>query len=171
MNPDLYPKRCFNSITGTKILKLTVSIAACLSAGVIGSFFTTQSVASWYLTIQKPPITPPDWIFAPVWTLLYVLMGIAFFLIWIKNLETLPYKHALMIFSFQLLLNVLWSIVFFGCQWIAGGLVVITALWGTILWTIKAFFFFSKTASLLLVPYIIWVGYAVLLNGWIFFIN
>jgi tryptophan-rich sensory protein len=148
-----------------------LSVAACLSAGVIGSFFTAKTVNAWYLNVQKPPITPPGWVFAPVWTTLYVMMGISFFLLWRLNQGNLRYKNALTLFILQLLLNVLWSIVFFGFQSIAGGLAVIVTLWAAILGTIIRFYPFSKTAALLLIPYIVWVSYALVLNGWIFILN
>jgi benzodiazapine receptor len=164
-------KRFFNRTTGLSFIKFVTSIAACLSAGVIGSFFTAQSVKSWYLIIKKPPITPPGWVFAPVWTVLYVLMGISFFLVWKQNLESQKYKDALATFILQLSLNTMWSIAFFGLKSIGGGLVVIVLLALSIIWTMKSFFSFSKTASLLLLPYLIWIGYALALNLWIFILN
>ncbi|MBN1380481.1 MAG: tryptophan-rich sensory protein [Deltaproteobacteria bacterium] len=163
--------RYMNPQARKKIFKLVLSIAACLSAGVMGSFFTAQSVDSWYPLIRKPPISPPDWVFAPVWTVLYILMGVSFFLIWIHKFENRQLKNTLTIFIFQLLLNILWSVVFFGFHSIIGGLVVVILLFGAILWTMKTFSIFSKAAAILLVPYIIWVGLALVLNLWIFLIN
>ncbi|MBN1664094.1 MAG: tryptophan-rich sensory protein [Deltaproteobacteria bacterium] len=171
MRQFFQPRQYLNRTTGITILRFMLSIVLCLSAGIIGSFFTAQSVDSWYLLIQKPPITPPGWVFAPVWSVLYVLMGISFFLVWRQNLQSRAYRDALTVFIFQLLLNILWSMVFFGFRSIAGGLVVIVLLSGAIIRTMKIFFPFSRAASLLLLPYLIWVGYALVLNSWIFMLN
>lgn len=146
------------------MLKLVISILICQCAGIIGSLFTTRSIPTWYAFINKPAFTPPNWVFAPVWISLFTLMGIAAFLLWRKGLSTLGVKRALSIFFLQLTLNSLWSIVFFGGRSILGGLVVIVLLWLAILWTIKSFFTISKPAAVLLIPYIVWVSFALVLN-------
>jgi len=171
MSPALQIKRFFNRTTGMSFLKLITSIAACLSAGVIGAFFTARSVKSWYVLIDKPPISPPDSIFAPVWTILYVLMGLSFFLVWKQTHEGRQYNDALMSFILQLLLNIMWPVIFFGFHSIVGGLVVLVLLTASIVWTMKHFFSFSRTATVLLIPYLLWTGYALVLNGWIVLIN
>jgi benzodiazapine receptor len=151
---------------GTSIfmLKLAISILICQCAGIIGSLFTTRSISTWYAFINKPTFTPPNWVFAPAWISLFTLMGIAVFLLWRKGLRAPGVKRALSIFFLQLTLNSLWSIVFFGGRSMLGGLVVIVLLWLAILWTIKSFFAISKPAAVLLIPYIVWVSFALVLN-------
>jgi translocator protein len=151
---------------GTQLfmLKLVISILICQCAGIIGSLFTTRSIPTWYAFINKPAFNPPNWIFAPVWVSLFTLMGIAAFLVWSKGTHTLGVKRALSIFLLQLGLNSLWSIVFFGSRSIVGGLAVIVVLWLAIFWTIKEFLAISKPAAVLLIPYIVWVSFALILN-------
>ena len=147
-----------------KMFKLIISILICQCAGIIGSFFTARSISEWYAFINKPAFTPPNWIFAPVWIGLFTLMGISAFLVWRKGLRAFGVKSALSIFILQLGLNTIWSIVFFGGRSIVGGLAVIAFLWLAILWTIKRFFAICKPAAMLLIPYIIWVSFACILN-------
>lgn len=146
------------------MVKLVISILICQCAGIIGSFFTRRSIPDWYAFINKPAFNPPNWVFAPVWTSLFTIMGIAAFLVWRKGLRTPGVRGALMIFLLQLALNSLWSIAFFGNRSIAGGLVVIVVLWLAILWAIIRFFAISKPAGALLIPYIAWVSFAFVLN-------
>ena len=153
------------------IFKLIASILMCQAAGIAGSFFTTKSVDTWYAGINKPVFTPPDWVFAPVWSILYILMGISLFLIWRKGLGSGDAKSAFFIFIFQLLLNSLWSFAFFGLRSPLAGLIVILILWLAILWTIISFRKISLPAALLLIPYTIWVSFATLLNWAIFLLN
>ncbi len=110
------------------ILGLVTSIAACLCAGAVGSIFMRQTIHAWYAALKKPPFNPPSWVFAPVWTLLYLLMGVAAFLVWHKGLKKRQVKMALVTFSAQLVLNVLWSVVFLGLGSSLRGLVMICAL-------------------------------------------
>jgi len=152
-------------------LKLVISIVACQCAGIIGSIFTTAAIPTWYATLQKPPFTPPNWLFAPAWITLYLLMGIAAFLIWRKGLEQKEVKSALVIFLVQLVLNALWSVVFFGLKSPLYGMVVIIALWVVILLTILRFFKLSTAAGALLLPYILWVSFAAVLNVSIWVLN
>jgi benzodiazapine receptor len=146
------------------MLKLFISILVCQCAGVVGVLFTRQSIPEWYAFINKPAFNPPNWVFAPVWTILYTMMGVAVFLVWRKGLNNPEVRGALLIFILQLVLNSLWSIVFFGNQSIVGGMVVIVLLWLVILWTMIRFFTVSKFAGALLVPYIAWVSFALILN-------
>ena len=148
----------------SKAFSLLLSIAICQAAGLIGSFFTAPAIPTWYATLQKPSFSPPNWLFAPVWISLYALMGIALFLIWQKGWQKKSVKQALTIFGFQLGLNSLWSIIFFGFQSPFWALVEIIILWGLILLTIIKFKPLSKTASLLLVPYLLWTTFATILN-------
>lgn len=144
----------------TDWIKLIISIIICQLAGGIGAIFTAESVGTWFLTLNKPSFNPPAWVFAPVWTTLYLLMGIALFLIW-KNKNT---GFAVTVFIIQLILNSLWSFLFFGFRNIQYAFIEIILLWLTILLCIILFYKISKTAALLLVPYIIWVSFASALN-------
>ena len=153
------------------ILKLIVSLVICQCAGLIGSIFTTAAIPTWYATLEKPPFTPPNWLFAPAWATLYVLMGIAAFLVWRKGLNHEGAKLALMIFLIQLVLNALWSVVFFGLESPLAGIIVILMLWVAILFTILNFFRLSMVAGLLLLPYILWVSFAAILNISIWLLN
>jgi tryptophan-rich sensory protein len=146
------------------ILKLVISIVACQCAGLIGSIFTMPAIPTWYETLAKPSFTPPNWLFAPAWVTLYVLMGVAVFLVWRKGLGIKNVKAALIIFLVQLVLNVLWSAIFFGAKSLVGGAVVIVLLWIAILFTILRFFKISTVAGGLLIPYILWVTFASALN-------
>jgi translocator protein len=153
------------------IFKLCSSVLACLAVGLSGSFFTNSSTGSWYVTLKKPFFNPPSWIFAPVWTLLYVLMGVSAFLIWRQGLDKERVRHALFAFIVQLTLNALWSPVFFGMKSTLSGLGVIVLLWVAISTTIFLFYRISKLASFLLLPYILWVSFATVLNAAIFALN
>lgn len=152
-------------------LKLVITVGVSELAGIIGSFFTTPSIPTWYATLIKGPLNPPAWVFAPVWTTLFALMGIAAFLVWKKGLERRDVKIALSIFAGQLVLNTLWSIIFFGLHSSGGALVEIVFLWFAILATIVAFAKISKPAAWLLLPYIAWVSFAGYLNFMIWTIN
>ena len=153
------------------VAKLAICVGASQLAGVIGSIFTTRTVSSWYLTLRKPDWTPPSGIFAPVWISLYLMMGIAAFLVWRKGLGHAGVRIALALFLIQLVLNTLWSAAFFGVPSPLAGLVVIIALWIAIVATIMAFLRVSTGAGLLLVPYISWVSFAAVLNWSIFVLN
>jgi len=146
------------------IIKLVVSIIACQLAGLIGSVFTTPAIPTWYAALQKPAFTPPNWLFAPAWLTLYLLMAIAAFLIWRRGLAQKEVKTALLIFAIQLILNALWSVAFFGLKSPLAGIIVIALLWVAILLTILRFFRLSAAAGALLLPYILWVSFAAALN-------
>jgi benzodiazapine receptor len=153
------------------ISKLVISIVACLAAGAIGSVFTRNAIPTWYATQAKPPFTPPNWLFAPVWTLLYILMGVAAFLVWRNGLKNRQVRMALTVFLIQLVLNVLWSVAFFGLESPMYGLIVISILWVAILVTIVLFFRISRGASFLMWPYLLWVSFAAVLNSSIWLLN
>ncbi|OSZ80166.1 hypothetical protein CAP36_02615 [Chitinophagaceae bacterium IBVUCB2] len=152
-------------------LKLIISIAIPLLVGGISGFFTDTGVGSWYQTINKPSWNPPGWIFGPVWTTLYVMMGIAMYLVWKKEASAILKKTALSLFAIQLVLNFFWSFIFFNQQQIGWALVEIIAMWVFILLTIFAFANVSKTAAWLLVPYISWVSFATILTYTIWQLN
>ncbi|RZN41110.1 MAG: tryptophan-rich sensory protein [Methanophagales archaeon ANME-1-THS] len=154
-----------------EILKLIVSLAICYLAARIGAVFTSSSIQTWYVTLNKPFFTPPNWLFAPVWLTLYTLMGIALFLIWRQGFHSPQVKIAGAIFGIQLVLNTLWSIAFFGFQSPLAGLIVIILLWVAIAVTIKTFLPLSKPAGVLLIPYILWVSLAAALNVAIVVLN
>ena len=153
------------------IFKLLISIVACQCAGLIGSFFTTAAIPTWYATLEKPLFTPPNWLFAPAWVTLYLLMGISAFFVWRRGLDELQVRRALIVFLIQLILNALWSVVFFGLEAPLYGAIVIVALWIAILFTILKFFKLSITAGALLSPYILWVSFAAALNVSIWVLN
>lgn len=144
--------------------RLLFSILLCESAGIVGSVFTVSSIPTWYATLEKPSFSPPNWVFGPVWIALYTLMGVALYLVWMKELKKKEYRRTIAIFAIQLTLNALWPIVFFGGHSILGGFVVITALWISIALTIVHFWKISRTAGLLLLPYLAWVSFAMILN-------
>ncbi len=152
-------------------VKLIIAIVVSELAGIIGSVFTAPSIAGWYATLVKPILNPPAWVFGPVWTTLFALMGIAAFLVWKKGLDRRDEKIALGIFLGQLVLNTLWSIIFFGLHSPVGALIEIVFLWLAILATIIAFAKISKPAAWLLVPYILWVSFAAYLNYSIWMLN
>ena len=151
--------------------KLITAIVVSELAGIIGSVFTTPSIASWYAGIIKPALNPPAWVFGPVWTTLFALMGIAVFLVWKKGLDRKDVKIALGIFIGQLVLNTLWSIIFFGLHNPGLAFVEIIFLWLAILATIIAFAKIFRPAVWFLVPYILWVSFAGYLNYSIWQIN
>ena len=153
------------------IYRLVVSIVACQCAGLIGSIFTMSAIPTWYATLQKPSFTPPNWLFAPAWITLYVLMGISAFLIWRRGLDDRRTRTALIIFLIQLILNALWSIVFFGLESPLYGVVVIIALWVAIFFTLPRFFNISTVAGILRISYTVWVSFAAALNISIFILN
>ncbi|MFA5183117.1 MAG: TspO/MBR family protein [Syntrophales bacterium] len=147
-----------------KIIGPLIAIAVCLGAGFVGSIFTMPSIPTWYAALNKPFFNPPNWIFGPAWTLLYILMGIAAYLIWEKGWENKEVKLSLLHFAVQLGFNVAWSIVFFNYHSPWGAFIVIVILWLLILETILRFAKLSKTAAWLLLPYILWVSFASVLN-------
>ena len=158
-------------LKGRQAWMLAASIAVALAAGIIGSLFTMPSIPTWYAQLEKPAFTPPSWVFGPVWTLLYVLMGTAFFLAWKKNFKGAKRNVAIGAYALQLALNVLWSIAFFGWHSPLAGLVVIVLLWLSIAATMVVFFRVSKTAAWLLLPYLLWVSFASLLNYAVWMLN
>ncbi|MBU1132273.1 tryptophan-rich sensory protein [Patescibacteria group bacterium] len=153
------------------LLKLIISLVICQSIGGIGSMFTSASVKEWYPALAKPFFTPPNWLFAPVWIALFFLMGCALYLVWTNGEKSKNKKTALWIFGIQLGLNALWSVLFFGLRSPISGFVEIIILWLAILATIIYFFKISKTAGFLMIPYILWVSLAMILNFYIFVLN
>lgn len=153
------------------ISKLIASIILCLLAGIIGSIFTASSIENWYVLLEKPAFNPPAWIFSPVWTILYILMGISLYLVWVKGLQYPGVKPAISIFLIQLVFNTLWSILFFGLKNPFYAFIEIIFLWIAIILTVLQFSRVSKTASYLLLPYLLWVSFAMFLNYNIWILN
>jgi benzodiazapine receptor len=154
-----------------RTLGILIAIVICELAGAVGSIFTTPAIPGWYAGLAKPPFNPPNWVFAPVWTILYALMGMAAYLVYEQRAKTGAVRKALAVFGAQLILNALWSIVFFGAHAILGGIVVIVLLWAMILASIWLFAKISKAAAALLVPYILWVSFATVLNISLYALN
>ena len=154
-----------------EIPKLIGSILVVFVAGSVGTLATISELTTWYASLAKPIWTPPNWAFGPIWSTLYVLMGIALFLVWRQGLERRDVKLAILIFAVQLVLNILWSVVFFGMHSIFGGLILILILWIAIFANIIAFYVISRPAGLLLIPYLIWVSIASYLNYSVYLLN
>jgi tryptophan-rich sensory protein len=152
-----------------KIYKLVISLLIPQLAGGLGGIFTASSVKDWYPVLEKPSLNPPSWVFGPVWTALFFLMGYSLYLVWTSDKE--DKKTAYWVFAVQLVLNVLWSIIFFGLHSPGGALIEIVFLWLAILATIIVFAKISKPAAWLLLPYILWVSFASYLNYAIWALN
>lgn len=153
-----------------KVVKITASLLLTFTAAAIGSLATVVNIPTWYAGLEKPFFNPPNWIFGPVWTLLYTLMGISFYLVWNAR-PAKNKKQALLIYGLQLALNTLWSLVFFGLHSPWAGVIVILLLLASIIITVRLFWPISKTAAYLLIPYLAWVSFATLLTVWIAFNN
>lgn len=179
-------------------IALVVSLGICFLAAGLGALATTPNIEGWYATIEKPTWNPPNWIFGPVWTTLYAMMAVAAWLVWKSQfaaesaeglaeqggrLESnssvkLPglqraadVRRALGLFAVQLILNLTWSLIFFGLQKPGWALIEIAILWLAIVATALAFWRCSRVASGLLVPYLAWVSFAAVLNGTIWWLN
>lgn len=152
-------------------LKFIAAVSIPLLAGGISGFFTVTGVESWYQYINKPSWNPPNWIFGPVWTTLYIMMGVALFLVWKTDTSYELKKIAFVLFGVQLLLNFCWSFLFFKLEQPGWAFAEIIVMWLFILMTIFAFAQVSKTAAWLLVPYISWVSFAAILNYTIWKMN
>jgi translocator protein len=176
------------------ISKLIISIVICELAGVVGSVFTTPAIKTWYELLYQPSFKPPNWVFAPVWTVLFLLMGISLYLVWSKNWEIKvspkdevrrtwnpiskklwtgfwKEENVIAIFGLQLFLNILWSVIFFGLKMPGLAFFEIVMLWFAILYTIVNFARISRLAAYLLFPYLFWVSFAVFLNFIIWRLN
>jgi tryptophan-rich sensory protein len=153
------------------VFRLLASVMVCQLAGVIGSIFTASSLEGWYFLLEKPTFNPPSWVFFPVWTILYTLMGISLYLVWKQGIKEREVKTGVFLFGLQLGLNILWSLLFFGLKSPYYAFLEILILWAAILLTIIQFWKISKSASLLLIPYILWVSFAALLNYQIWVLN
>ena len=153
-----------------KTIKFITAVLVCEGVGILGSILTIPSINTWYQALNKPSFSPPNWIFGPVWTTLYFLMGVAIFLILDKKI-TRAKNNILILFSLQLFLNFLWSNIFFGLHLPLWAFIEIIFLWINILLLVILFWKYSKPASILLVPYLLWVSFASLLNLSIVILN
>lgn len=158
-------------MTKKDLFKLILCLIICQLAGFVGSLFTSPSISSWYAYLNKPYFNPPNWVFSPVWISLFVIMGISLFLVWQKTLRSPEVRVALLWFAVQLVLNMLWSIIFFGLKSPLFAFVEIIFLWIAILITIIKFFRVSGLAGVLLISYILWVSFAAVLNFSIWNLN
>ncbi|MDO8341365.1 MAG: TspO/MBR family protein [Candidatus Woesebacteria bacterium] len=146
------------------ISKLLISIIISQLAGLVGTFFTFSAIPTWYITLNKPIFNPPNYIFGPVWTILYTLIGISLYKIWIK-------KGSLKLFWVHLFLNTIWSPIFFGAKNLGVAFVVIILMWISLIFLIKNFYKIDKSASYLLIPYLLWISFASFLNFSILILN
>lgn len=146
-------------------------ILLCQGAGVVGALFTTPAIPTWYAGLIKPAFSPPNWLFAPAWTILYTLMGVSLYLVYQKGLDKKPVRIAFFLFLFHLIINSLWSIIFFGAKQTGIAFVIIVLMWGLIVALILMFRKINKVASWLLAPYLLWVTFASFLNFAVWWLN
>ena len=158
-------------MTKIKVIPLIFSIGVCFLAAGVGSVFTTSVIDTWYATLNKPFFNPPNWIFGPVWTLLYLMMGISLYTFWNTKINAKERRQGLSLFFVQLVLNVLWSMLFFGLKSPIGAFIGIIVLWLAIYLTIRKFLEVSKLAGWLLIPYLAWASFATILNLSTVFLN
>ena len=155
----------------TDAFKLIISIFIPIYTGFFGGLVTFSTVTTWYAGLNKPFFNPPSWLFGPVWTILYVLMGISLFLVWKKGLNNEAARIAIALFSCQLAVNLFWSFAFFGFMAPVAALVTILLLWLLIIVMIINFYHISKAAALMNIPYLLWVTFATVLNFAIVILN
>ena len=153
-----------------KVWVLLICVLIPLAVGWISSLFTMNSVNTWYKTIHKPAFNPPDWVFGPVWTILFILMGVALYLVW-THPESVSWKWGIVIFGVQLFLNFLWTTLFFGIHSPLLAMIDIVLLWLAILVNIILFWQINPLSAYLLIPYILWVSFASVLNLFIVILN
>lgn len=160
---------------GGRTLRLFLSVLSPVLVGALGGWATSQGVVDWYPSLVKPSFNPPAWVFGPVWTALYLLMGLALFLVWERARDSSGLrpegKKALLIFGVQLILNAAWSFLFFGARSPGWALLDLVLLWVFILWTLLLFLRIHRLAGWLLAPYLAWVTFAGALNFAIFTLN
>ncbi|KPJ55153.1 TspO protein [Parcubacteria bacterium DG_72] len=154
-----------------KYKRLIISLALPQIAGLIGSLFTFSAIATWYAVLEKPSFSPPNWIFGPVWILLYVLMGISIYLIWSKAEEDRKAKGAVWLFWLHLFFNASWSVVFFGLKNPGLAFFNIIIIWVLIVVLMIKFWQIRKWSAILLIPYLLWVSFASVLNYFIWQLN
>ena len=157
-------------MNASQIIKLLISLALTLGTGTIAGIFTASAVPEWYAALNKPSFSPPNWLFGPVWTILYILLGVSLFLIW--NLDASKARNlAILFFVIQLVLNFCWSFIFFYFKMIDFALVEIVVLWIMIAIMLILFYRIKPLAAYLNIPYLLWVTFASILNGAYYFLN
>lgn len=155
-----------------KFTKILIMVVTCLAVGYLSGIVTRESIAEWYQFIEKPSFNPPNWVFQPVWSALYVMMGVAGGLVWDKiDSKSEEVKKALKFFAIQLALNALWSVLFFGLKNPMLALVEIILLWLMIYETYLKFSRINSVSGYLFIPYLMWVGFAAILNASIWWLN
>lgn len=157
--------------TPSPAVRYAITILGTVLLGFAGGLFTSGALEPWYAQLDKPFFNPPDRVFAPVWTILYILMGLAAGLVWNSSAPPVPKQRALLLYGVQLALNLLWSLLFFGLKDPVFALVEIIVLTGTIVWCMVLFRQADARAAILLVPYLLWVCFAVVLNASIVALN
>lgn len=161
----------------TRILQVLGFIAICQAAGAIGTIFTIDAIPNWYVTLKQPSFQPPNWLFGPVWTTLYTLMGIAAWRVWSKGEKAKKIKKArstkfaTRLFFVHLFFNMTWSIAFFGYHDILLALINIIIIWISIVWLMVTYWRIDKVSTYLFAPYLLWVSFATVLNAAIFALN
>ncbi|AYL93927.1 TspO/MBR family protein [Mucilaginibacter celer] len=148
-----------------------ISLLIVFAIGITASLFTRPEIAGWYSTLKKPGFNPPPWLFAPVWSAIYIMIATAAYLVWAHRHQKPAYATTRLVYVIQLVLNFSWSIVFFGMHQLMGALIVIALLWLSIIACIYWFGKFNRLAAWLLVPYLLWVSFATVLNASIYFLN
>ncbi|MGZ3871284.1 MAG: TspO/MBR family protein [Mucilaginibacter sp.] len=160
-----------NQTNKFQVFPFLISLFITLAIGFVASLFTRPQISRWYSTLNKPSFNPPPWLFAPVWTCLYVMIAIAAYLVWKHRYESKSFARARSIYMIQLFLNFSWSILFFGLHGILPALIIIILLWSIIIVNISEFGKINKIACWLLVPYWFWVSFATVLNLSIYLLN
>jgi len=153
------------------VIKVIISLAVTFSAPVIASLVTDPAASNWYANLNKPSFNPPGWIFGPVWTVLYILMTVSAALVWYRGLPGQKVRMALALYIVQLVLNALWTPIFFGLQMPLLAFIDIMLLWAAVILTILAFLRVSRYAALLMAPYLIWTTFAAILNFSLWYLN
>ncbi len=151
--------------------RIIIAVIICFGLGTASGLSTTDAITGWYATLNKPFFNPPNWIFGPMWTLLYIMMGIAVGRIWNLSTEGVDVNEAIMLFVAQFFLNIIWSPVFFSMQNPMAALAIIVTMWILILLTIRGFKKHDTLAGKLMIPYLLWVSFATILNGAIVYLN
>jgi tryptophan-rich sensory protein len=154
-----------------QFLPYLINLLIVFGIGITASLVTRPEIAGWYSTLKKPSFNPPPWLFAPVWSAIYIMIATAAYLVWKHRSKKPAYIIARSVYFVQLILNFSWSMAFFGMHQVIGALVVIILLWVSIIVNINWFGKFNKVAAWLLAPYLVWVSFATLLNASIYFLN
>jgi len=151
--------------------RLIISLALPQLVGIVGSFFTTPAISTWYATLKRPSFSPPNWLFGPAWITLYILMGISVYLIWQKVEKNKKARSVMWLFWVHLVFNASWSVIFFGLQNPGLAFVNIIIMWLLIVVLMIKFWRINRWASYLLIPYLLWVSFASVLNYFIWYLN